>query len=112
LKLGRPVSGRQCRTERVSLLHDPIPLRSFPPMSRRFTALLALPLLALPTFAADADVKAALIAAHGADQLDQVKSIEFTFNVARADGAATSRSWYWEPATGLVRMTSGGSVVE
>lgn len=42
--------------------------------------------------------------AHGLDNFDKVKSIEFTFNVQR-DTTHTSRHWKWIPETNMVTFT-------
>lgn len=44
---------------------------------------------------------------YGASSFDKVESIKFTFNVQKGE-KQVHRSWYWEPKTGVVKLSSNG----
>jgi hypothetical protein len=45
--------------------------------------------------------------AHGLKNFDDVKEIQFTFNVRVGDSIRTSRAWNWKPQTNEIRLTQG-----
>lgn len=45
--------------------------------------------------------------AHGLNNFDEVKEIQFTFNVKVEDSVRTSRSWTWETQSDEIRLTEG-----
>ena len=77
------------------------------------SCLIALLLCGTPgTFSfADDDLKQRLARDHGADRLDEVETLRFTFNVQRGDGPITSRTWRWNPTTTEVTRTIKKQVV-
>jgi hypothetical protein len=70
-------------------------------MTLMAAAALAAPLAAQPS-AGD------VLAAHGLENFGEVEELRFTFNVARAGGSPTARSWEWKPTTGEVTMITTG----
>ena len=49
--------------------------------------------------------------AHGLENFDEVKQLQYTFNVKVNDSLRTSRAWTWEPKTGQVTLTTKDSTV-
>ena len=49
--------------------------------------------------------------ANGLKEFDDVKELQFTFNVKANDTLRTSRQWTWEPKTNMVTLTSKDSTV-
>ena len=49
--------------------------------------------------------------ANGLENFDEVKELQFTFNVKTNDTLRTSRQWKWEPKTNMVTLTSKDSTV-
>ena len=56
------------------------------------------------------DIALRIANANGFENWKDVQTIAFTFNVDR-NGIHSSRSWYWNPSTGGVRLTSGDNPV-
>ena len=49
--------------------------------------------------------------ANGLEHFDEVKELQFTFNVKTNDTLRTSRQWTWEPKTNMVTLTTKDSTV-
>jgi hypothetical protein len=54
---------------------------------------------------AEIDTAHAVAVAYGINAWDQVETLRFTFNVERAQGNKSSRSWSWNTQTGEVTIT-------
>jgi len=53
------------------------------------------------------EIQRQIAEAHGLNNFDDVKEIQFTFNVKVEDSLRTSRSWTWKPQTDEIRLTDG-----
>ena len=59
----------------------------------------------------EASVVEKIAQANGLENFDDVKELQFTFNVKTNDTLRTSRQWTWEPKTNLVTLTTQDSTV-
>lgn len=79
-------------------------------MFRRFMLVMVTSLLLVSAASANDAIKQRLESAHGADRLDKVEVIRFTFNVQKGERKVT-RQWVWNPrTTEVVRTVNDSSV--
>ncbi len=56
---------------------------------------------------AEKSIEQQIAEAHGLNNFEEVKEIQFTFNVKVGDSLRTSREWTWKPKTDEIRLTEG-----